>query len=93
MPEKKVAVLGKFDLLSKFAIGLASIAPGTHTVEGNFTTLKHTKGPHRGRRSNYAMEADLQSSRVGEMGDEVAHIQAFDAAEQRTSSKRTISSS
>ncbi|KAG6946924.1 hypothetical protein JG687_00016438 [Phytophthora cactorum] len=58
---KKVAVLGKFDLLSKFDIGLDSTAPGTHT------RLKRTKGPHRGRLSNYAMEAELQSRRVDEI--------------------------
>ncbi|KAG2873018.1 hypothetical protein PC116_g21038 [Phytophthora cactorum] len=39
------------------------------------------------------MEAELQSRRVDETGDEVAHIQALDAAEEHTSSKRTIPSS
>lgn len=36
---KRVAVGGKFDLLSKFAVGLASIAPGTHTGKGEFSTI------------------------------------------------------
>ncbi|KAF1774338.1 hypothetical protein GQ600_19956 [Phytophthora cactorum] len=74
---KKIAVIDKFDLLSKFAIGLASIAPGTHTVEGDFSTLKRTKGPHRGRLSNYAMEAELQSRRVDEIGRRDYHFEGF----------------
>ncbi|KAF1785699.1 hypothetical protein GQ600_13811 [Phytophthora cactorum] len=74
---KKVAVLGKFDLLSKFDIGPDSTAPGTHTVESDFSTLKRKKGPQRGRLSNYSMEAELQSRRVDEIGDEVAHILAL----------------
>ncbi|EGZ27846.1 hypothetical protein PHYSODRAFT_247614 [Phytophthora sojae] len=57
---EKAASFGNFELLDEFAVGLASIAPGTHTVEGDFSTLKRTMGPHRGRLSNYAMEGTKQ---------------------------------
>ncbi|KAE9288214.1 hypothetical protein PR003_g25857 [Phytophthora rubi] len=48
-------------MVYEFAIGLASIAPGTHTAEGNYSTLKRVVGPHRGRLSNYAMEGELRT--------------------------------
>ncbi|EGZ23548.1 hypothetical protein PHYSODRAFT_254988 [Phytophthora sojae] len=57
---EKAASFGNFELLAEFAVGLASIAPGTHAVEGDFSTLKRTMGPHRGRLSNYAMEGTKQ---------------------------------
>ncbi|KAE8900468.1 hypothetical protein PF005_g12322 [Phytophthora fragariae] len=76
----EVAAFGNFEMVCNFTIGLASIAPGTHTVEGDFSTLKRVMGPHRGRLSNYAMEGELQArqyfqlmSLANEVGSDEAH--------------------
>ncbi|EGZ16632.1 hypothetical protein PHYSODRAFT_330696 [Phytophthora sojae] len=76
---EKAVSFGNFELLAEFAVGLASIAPGTHTVEGDFSTLKRTMSPHRGRLSNYAMEGELQCRQYFELmslADKMSRYQA-----------------
>ncbi|KAF4036511.1 hypothetical protein GN244_ATG11217 [Phytophthora infestans] len=52
---------GEYSRLVSFALGLASIPPGTHTVEGDFSSLKGVKTAHRGSLTNYALEGQLQA--------------------------------
>jgi hypothetical protein len=52
---------GEYKELAAFAVGLASIPPGTHTVEGDFSTLKGIKDSSRGSLSNYALEGQLHA--------------------------------
>ncbi|EGZ25986.1 hypothetical protein PHYSODRAFT_326934 [Phytophthora sojae] len=76
---EKAASFGNSELLVEFAVGLASTAPGTHIVEGDFSTLERTMGPHRGRLCNYAMEGELQCRQYFELmslADKMSRYQA-----------------
>jgi hypothetical protein len=53
--------------LRSFAVGLGSIPPGTHTVEGDFSNLKRIKNEYRGHLSNHALEGHLQAAQYFEL--------------------------
>lgn len=57
----KVDSDGQFNRLQSFAVGIGSILPGTHSVEGDFSHLKRIKSEHRGRLSNFVLEGQLQA--------------------------------
>ncbi|ETO83694.1 hypothetical protein F444_02333 [Phytophthora nicotianae P1976] len=64
---KLVDAKGEYTRLVSFALGLVSISPGTHTVEGDFSSLKGVKSAHRGSLSNYALEGQLQAKQYFEL--------------------------
>lgn len=62
--------------LLAFIAGLASRAPETHTVEGDFSSLKQAKNSQRACLSNYAMEGQLQAKQYFELLALVSRIQS-----------------
>jgi hypothetical protein len=64
----------KYKELASFAVGLASIPPGTHTVEGDFSTLKGIKDPSRSSLSNYALEGQLHAKQFFDVTTSVAEL-------------------
>lgn len=57
----------EFAILRDFIIGLASIAPGTHTVESDFSVLKRIKNKHRNSLRDYSLEGELQAVQYFEL--------------------------
>ncbi|KAL3670766.1 hypothetical protein V7S43_003954 [Phytophthora oleae] len=52
----------RFDALKDFALGLASIPPGTHSVEADFSLHKRTKSKLRTQLSDFSLEGKLHAA-------------------------------
>ncbi|KUF97264.1 hypothetical protein AM587_10004652 [Phytophthora nicotianae] len=85
---KLVDAKGEYTRLVSFALGLASIPPGTHTVEGDFSSLKGVKSAHRGSLSNYALEGQLQAMQYFELiplaNSKIPHRKVIPAASRHS---------
>ncbi|KAE8991999.1 hypothetical protein PF011_g17719 [Phytophthora fragariae] len=52
----------RFADLKTFAIGLASVPPGTHTVESDFSILRRVRNKQRTRLTNFSMEGEMHAT-------------------------------
>ncbi|KAE8884816.1 hypothetical protein PF003_g31074 [Phytophthora fragariae] len=67
----------RFGELKTFALGLASIPAGTHSVESDFSVLKRVKSKHRGQLTNFSLEGELHASQYLQLV-KVAHKAVVD---------------
>lgn len=51
----------EFSCLRDFVLGLGSISPGTHSVEGEFSNLKRIKNEYRSNLLDYSLEGQLHA--------------------------------
>jgi len=57
----------QYSKLRAFVVGIGSIPPGTHTVEGDFSDLERVKNDHRRQLTNHALEGHLQAAQYFEL--------------------------
>jgi hypothetical protein len=54
----------RFPYMLRFAAGLASIMPGTTTMEANFLTINYEKDDHRSALTSFSLEGTLHSKQL-----------------------------
>jgi hypothetical protein len=54
----------RFPYMLRFAAGLASVMPGTATVEANFSTINYEKDDHRSALTSFSLEGILHSRQL-----------------------------
>jgi hypothetical protein len=54
----------RFPYVLRFATGLASVMPGTATVEADFSTINYEKDDHRSALTSFSLEGILHSRQL-----------------------------
>jgi hypothetical protein len=57
----------RFPYMLRFAAGLASVMPGTSTVEADFSTINYEKDDHRSALTSLSLEGILHSRQLEKM--------------------------